>query len=64
LVSVRHPAALCRLIDLQRANFRSDDVPLDTVFEYEHPDPHDYFVNPLRACGRHGVIEMATRRYR
>jgi membrane protein YdbS with pleckstrin-like domain len=43
---VRHPDALCRLIDLQRANFRSDTVPLDTIFEYENPDPHDYFVNP------------------
>jgi uncharacterized membrane protein YdbT with pleckstrin-like domain len=43
---VRQPAALCRLIDLQRANYRNDSVPLDTIFEYENPDPHDYFVNP------------------
>jgi membrane protein YdbS with pleckstrin-like domain len=43
---VRQPAALCRLIDLQRVSFRNDAVPLDTIFEYEHPDPHDYSVNP------------------
>jgi membrane protein YdbS with pleckstrin-like domain len=43
---VRHPAALCRIIDLQRSGFRNDSVPLDTIFEYENPDPHDYFVNP------------------
>jgi uncharacterized membrane protein YdbT with pleckstrin-like domain len=29
---VRHPAALCRVIDLQRASYRSNEVPLDTVF--------------------------------
>jgi membrane protein YdbS with pleckstrin-like domain len=50
---VRHPAALCRLIDLERANFRRDDVPLDTVFEYGHPDPHDYVVNPSTRRARH-----------
>jgi uncharacterized membrane protein YdbT with pleckstrin-like domain len=50
---VRHPAALCRVIDLQRASFFSHGVPLDTVFEYEHPDPHDYFVNPQPRRGRH-----------
>jgi uncharacterized membrane protein YdbT with pleckstrin-like domain len=43
---VRHPAALCRLIDLQRSGFRNDSIPFDTIFEYETPDPHDYFVNP------------------
>jgi uncharacterized membrane protein YdbT with pleckstrin-like domain len=42
---VRHPAALCRLIDLQRSDYRNDVVPLDTIFEFEHPDPHDYVVN-------------------
>ena len=43
---VRHPAALCRMIDLQRANFRIDGVPFDTIFEFEHPDSHEYIVNP------------------
>src|SRR5665213_2892013 len=45
---VRHPSALCRMIDLQRANFRIDGVPFDTVFEFEHPDPHEYVINPPR----------------
>jgi hypothetical protein len=51
---VRQPAALCRVIDLQRARYHSNGVPLDTVFEFEHPDPHDYFVNPQPRRGRHG----------
>lgn len=50
---VRHPAALCRVIDLQRASYRTSEIPLDTVFEFEHPDPHDYFVNPQPRRGRH-----------
>jgi uncharacterized membrane protein YdbT with pleckstrin-like domain len=50
---VRHPAALCRVIDLQRDSHRNHGVPLDTVFEFEHPDPHDYFVNPQPRRGRH-----------
>jgi uncharacterized membrane protein YdbT with pleckstrin-like domain len=43
---VRYPAALCRVIDAQRARFHAAGVPLDTVFEFEHPDPHDYVINP------------------
>jgi len=50
---VRQPAALCRVIDLQRARYHSNGVPLDTVFEFEHPDPHDDFVNPQPRRGRH-----------
>jgi len=50
---VRHPAALCRLIDLQRGRYRNEPVPLDTVFEYEHPDPHDYVLKPPPRYGRH-----------
>jgi uncharacterized membrane protein YdbT with pleckstrin-like domain len=50
---VRHPAALCRMIDLQRSNFRSEGVPFDTIFEFEHPDPHDYVVNPPRRGDRY-----------
>jgi hypothetical protein len=50
---VRHPAALCRLIDLQRSRYRNEPVPLDTVFEYERPDPHDYVLNPPPRYGRH-----------
>jgi uncharacterized membrane protein YdbT with pleckstrin-like domain len=43
---VRYPAALCRVIDVQRARFRDVGVAFDTVFEFEHPDPHDYVINP------------------
>jgi uncharacterized membrane protein YdbT with pleckstrin-like domain len=43
---VRYPAALCRVIDAQRARYQANGVPFDTVFEYEHPDPHDYVINP------------------
>jgi hypothetical protein len=50
---VRQPSALCRVIDLLRASYRSDGVPLDTIFEFEHPDPHEYFVNPQRRRARH-----------
>jgi hypothetical protein len=50
---VRHPAALCRVIDLQRDSYHSHEVPFDTVFEFEHLDPHDYFVNPQPHRGRH-----------
>jgi len=45
---VRYPAALCRVIDTQRARYRIADVPFDTVYEFEHPDPHDYVINPRR----------------
>jgi uncharacterized membrane protein YdbT with pleckstrin-like domain len=50
---VRQPSALCRLIDLQRASYRSDGIPLDTIFEFEQPDPHEYFVNPQGPRARH-----------
>jgi uncharacterized membrane protein YdbT with pleckstrin-like domain len=50
---VRHPAALCRVIDLQRDRTRDHGVPFDTVFEFDHGDPHDYFVNPQPRRGRH-----------
>jgi hypothetical protein len=50
---VRHPAALCRLIDLQRAQYRNEPVPLDTVFEFEYPDPREYVVSPRPRYGRH-----------
>jgi membrane protein YdbS with pleckstrin-like domain len=43
---VHHPAALCRLIDLERASYQSDGVPLDTVFEFDHPATNDFGVNP------------------
>jgi membrane protein YdbS with pleckstrin-like domain len=45
---LRHPGALVRLIDAERANERIDPVPFDTVFGYEEPEPFDYEVHPRR----------------
>jgi membrane protein YdbS with pleckstrin-like domain len=42
---VHHPAALCRLIEAERAGNQQIDLPLDTVFEYGQPDPYDFQVN-------------------
>lgn len=49
---VRHPAALCRLIDRERHPFADRSVPLDTVFEFDDPSTHDYEVDPRRRWGR------------
>ncbi len=46
---LRHPGALVRLIDAERANERIDPVPFDTVFGYEEPEPFDYEVRPRRS---------------
>ena len=45
---LRHPGALVRLIDAERANNQIDPVPFDTVFGYEDPEPFDYEVRPRR----------------
>jgi membrane protein YdbS with pleckstrin-like domain len=45
---LRHPGALVRLIDAERANADIDPVPFDTVFGYDEPDPFDYEVRPTR----------------
>ena len=45
---LRHPGALVRLIDAERANNQIDPVPFDTVFGYEEPEPFDYEVRPRR----------------
>jgi uncharacterized membrane protein YdbT with pleckstrin-like domain len=45
---LRHPGALVRLIDAERANNQVEPVPFDTVFGYEEPDPFDYEVRPRR----------------
>ena len=45
---LRHPGALVRLIDAERANNLIDPVPFDTVFGYEEPEPFDYEVRPRR----------------
>jgi uncharacterized membrane protein YdbT with pleckstrin-like domain len=45
---LRHPGAMVRLIDAERANNQIDPVPFDTVFGYEDSDPFDYEVRPNR----------------
>jgi uncharacterized membrane protein YdbT with pleckstrin-like domain len=45
---LRHPEALLRLIDAERANRYVDPVPFDTVFGYDEPEPFDYEVRPRR----------------
>jgi membrane protein YdbS with pleckstrin-like domain len=53
---LRHPGALVRLIDAERANNQIDPVPFDTVFGYEDPDSVDYEVRPRRR-GNHSTFE-------
>jgi membrane protein YdbS with pleckstrin-like domain len=43
---VRHPAALCRLIDAERNAVFSPSDPFDTVYTYEDPDASPYEVLP------------------
>ncbi len=43
---VRLPGALCRLIDAERVGGGGPDVPLDTVYTYEDPDPRPLQVQP------------------
>ena len=49
---VRHPGALCRLIDAERSNKVIEPLPFDTVFEYEEPDSFDYELRPQRRRDR------------
>lgn len=43
---VRQPAALCRLIERERAATSRDRLPLDTVFEYEDPSHRGFGPDP------------------
>jgi uncharacterized membrane protein YdbT with pleckstrin-like domain len=43
---VRHPGALCRLIDAERAGAQSPSLALDTVFTFEERDPFDIQIQP------------------
>jgi membrane protein YdbS with pleckstrin-like domain len=43
---VRHPAALCRLIDAERNTVHSSSDPLDTVYTYEDSAASPYEVLP------------------
>ncbi len=43
---VRHPNALCRVIDHERAGFHHGSYPLDTVFDVGVTPPTPYWVDP------------------
>jgi hypothetical protein len=43
---VRHPAAMCRLIDAERMAPDPQTDPLDTVYTYEDPNSSPYEVLP------------------
>ena len=43
---VRHPSALCRLIDRERSHFRREALPLDTVFDFEETFDHEVRFRP------------------
>lgn len=43
---VRHPGALCRLIDAERQGEYRDVTPQDTIFTYEDPEPFEFEVRP------------------
>ncbi|MGA7835306.1 MAG: PH domain-containing protein [Acidimicrobiales bacterium] len=43
---VRHPGALCRLIDAERITNEDSAYPLDTVFTYDDPDRYQLEVRP------------------
>jgi Bacterial PH domain len=43
---VRHPGALCRLIDAERLSSEDMTFPLDTVFTYDDPDRYQLEMRP------------------
>ncbi len=43
---VRHPKALCRVIDRERADLRHGSYPLDTVFDAGVTPPTPYWIDP------------------
>jgi uncharacterized membrane protein YdbT with pleckstrin-like domain len=49
---VRHPAALCRLIDNERRTYLVDDVAYDTVFDFDAPQDHDFDMSDRRHRGQ------------
>jgi hypothetical protein len=50
---LRHPGALCRLIDAERLNAQTIPVEYDTEFSYDEPEPFDYEVQPHYRRERH-----------
>ncbi len=53
LGKVRHPGALGRLIEAERANMAISPLPFDTVFKYEERNFLDFEVRPDRRRARH-----------
>ena len=49
---VRHPSALCRLIERERMALPRDDVAYDTVFDFDPPGVHNFEINPRRRRDR------------
>lgn len=49
---VRHPAALLRVIDRERAPSANDRVPLNTVFDFDDPLTHEFALEARRRRGR------------
>jgi membrane protein YdbS with pleckstrin-like domain len=45
---VRHPSALCRLIERERLALQRDDVAYDTVFDFDPPNVRNFEMNPRR----------------
>jgi membrane protein YdbS with pleckstrin-like domain len=43
---VRHPGALCRLIDAERLGENDRTDPFDTIYTYEDPEPIHFDVQP------------------
>ncbi len=46
LGQVRHPEALCRLIDAERLGGESRFDPFDTIYTYEDDEPYQFEVQP------------------
>jgi membrane protein YdbS with pleckstrin-like domain len=49
---VRHPDALGRLIEYQRTSNSPSGVALNTVFDFDSPQNHDFDMNPRRHRGQ------------
>jgi uncharacterized membrane protein YdbT with pleckstrin-like domain len=48
LGKVRHPGALCRLIDAERLDRQHHPLPFDTVFTFDEPSDDDFEIRPER----------------
>jgi membrane protein YdbS with pleckstrin-like domain len=46
LGQMRHPGALCRLIDSERLGAESSTDPFDTIYTYEDDEPYQFEVQP------------------